>query len=60
MRRVIGDQAKWPAFDADETCDHAGTIARAHFQHTACIGNQADSLAHVIGAFTVFGNDMAQ
>ena len=60
MRRVICNQTKRPAFDADESGNHTDAVARTHFQHTARIGNQADSLAHVIGTFTVFGNDMAQ
>ena len=60
MRRVICDQTKRPAFDANESGNHTDAIARAHFQHTARIGNQADGFAHVISALAVFGNDVAQ
>ena len=60
MRRVVGQQAKRPAFDADQRGNQPRGKRAAQLQHAVGVGQGGDHLADVIHAQAVFRDQLAQ
>jgi len=60
MHGVVGDHAERTPFDPQQSRDHAGTETGTQFDEGIRIRDRFDDVAHIIGAFAAFGNQVAK
>src|SRR5271165_4376762 len=60
MFGIVGDQADWAAFYADQRGDHADAELRPQLEHGVFIRQRLDHFADVVNAQAIFRNQLTQ